>query len=112
MSTSSPSPPGVYAPFIWLPGRVTGAVLPMNQRLPTCSMRERPDPHFFLAYAPQTGQTVWFHNQEKDNECTKNHVLDMRRCINRQRQSQHVRDIGEQHRQQHHEGGTEEAADD
>src|SRR5690606_15247119 len=74
-------------------------------------MREGPDPHLFLAYAPQSSQPVGLHDQEEDNQGAEHHVLDVRRGIHGQRQAEHMRDVGQQDGHQHHEGRAEEAAD-
>src|SRR5450830_1541207 len=54
------------------------------------SMRERPQAQFLLGDLPQARQTMWFDNQEKDDQAAKQHELDMRH-----------RGIGERQMQQH-----------
>src|SRR5690554_5706155 len=113
MYASSPSPPGVYAPFVWRADRMAGAAFAnlLARARTTALVREGPDPHLFLAYAPQARQAMRLDDEEVHNERAEHHVFNVRGRVHTKRKAQHVRDVGQQHRQQNHEGRTEEASD-
>src|SRR5690606_19485718 len=99
MYASSPSPPGVYAPFVWRAGRMAGVAFAnlLARARAAALVREGPDPHFFLSYAPQTRQAVRLDNEEIHNERAKHHVFNVGGCIHAKGEAQHVRDVGQQH---------------
>jgi hypothetical protein len=41
-------------------------------------MREGPQPQLLLTNLPQPGKTMWFNDQEKDDQRPKNHQFDLR----------------------------------
>src|SRR5690554_2727366 len=73
-------------------------------------MREWPDTELLLAYAPEPGQAMGLDDQEKDNEPAKHHMFDVRCRVHSQRYAEHMRNVGQKYRHQHHESSPEKAA--
>src|SRR5438477_7856536 len=76
------------------------------------SVREGPQPQFFLADLPEPREAVRLHDQEEDDQRAEHHQLDLLLQGDRQSQPQVVRGVGQEDRDQHDEGGAEERAQD
>src|ERR671931_606992 len=76
------------------------------------SIRERPQPELFFPDRPQPGEPVRLHDQEEYDEGAEQHEFDMRDRRRRQADSQEARQLIEEDRGQHDEGGPEERSED